>query len=440
MTSRTAAISADLISKIDQGSRYVEDENISRLRRSVQLSLQDMIVKQPVPEFTIEEAGSDPNAGFWSAPGGIGVDFPGGLTGIDIPGERLQRRGGAEGTIVVPGVTPKDLIVGDIVRANRFNVTPVQLETWLSTDPDKIKDNAALIRIDQAILRQVAITTPQFTERAINASDAAPARSDERLLRICRIVVKHPNSTPTTGTGCFVTENHVLTCWHTFGAVQSGAVAEIDLPHFAGELAGVSISCGRRFTVQSIQNVPFFLAHSPNMKDSAESSPWPPADLPPGPRLDYCIVEIDENTERWSIRAEAIMQNMQVVDIKAPMSRLSNQFPDIRKPVSLYRARDLDRMSVVVQTLDDDLNLEAKASGSVLEFEDQVQRVRYGTGATKNGDSGSPITSPDGELIGMHNARTISRSQAIPIGPILEDVRAKNQSLFAEILPGYPLA
>ncbi len=153
--------------------------------------------------------------------------------------------------------------------------------------------------------------------------------------------------------------------------------------------------------------------------------------------LDFCILEIDKNTKEWEIGIVGKRSVLMNSNYQFLLNSISNQFPkNLKKPVAHYEASELNGQTVIVHTLSPFLKLDSVAGGSVKSYNNKIHRIRYGTGEFVDaGDSGSPITNLEGELIALHSAEVETAqgeivSQAIPVGPIFDHIKSNAPDIY----------
>ncbi|WLE98416.1 MAG: hypothetical protein QTN59_06160 [Candidatus Electrothrix communis] len=266
------------------------------------------------------------------------------------------------------------------------------------------------------------------TQRAIEAQQLSDEidRSNDNFGKVCRVNVSRGNES-TTGTGLFLSDTLLITCYHViFG---KGATADspheisIDVPYTRGktifleEISGWSII---RYDVTNLAGGPNIISESPARPEAEETGSW--NESPSSGGLDYCLIEIDKDKQTWTMAFEGTLDGLKYTNFQLH-DRFELIIPDIKQ--ASFQVDELDGESVTVNTLTTDLVLEPKSAGSVLEYSEPYNRFRYGEGGGfHGGDSGAPLTNSGDRLIGLHNALTDdNKNQAIPIGPIIDHIK-----------------
>ncbi len=320
-----------------------------------------------------------------------------------------------------------------IIQSNDLDIGTDELQKWLSSSNKVVYEQKEIAEIDQHILPILAKNTALVT-RSFRTTLPEPLDENTRVFQVCRLTVSTKNGRViSTGTGFFLTDTSLLTCMHVMGkqSLQDLSV-QVHVPHYHGsspKLNDVTVWSEIRFSVKKSLGSPVLLAKSSPLSDKQEKDKW--TGSPTTKHLDYCVLEIDENTEQWAIGVTADKDTMPHVNANFVLSVLPNQLAELKKPATFYHADELNRKTVFVHTLSEELKIDTISGGSVQETSAVFHRIRYGDGSgIEYGDSGSPITNKEGELIALHNAFTGKHSQAIPIGPIFEDIREQNSELF----------
>ena len=348
-------------------------------------------------------------------------------------------------SLIAPG-SPAGAQLHQVIQANGINTTPEVFEEWLSSNPVQIKTNDRMRAVDEVILKDLAANNRAMVAKSRNVEGAKPLNPARyRTLHVCRLTVLGPNGqVKSRGSGFFLTDTLLLTCHHVLGEGPLDGKIQVDVPYRHENKNRVSVSAAVRFYAKQSLGKPLLHAQCPSLDLAMEVGPFPdeagPLVDPDASRLDYCVLEIEESPQHWTLRADAERDDLSAYNVNHVMHEVSNQFPDMRKPATAYMADELVGRPVSIHTLTEALALDSRNGGSVLECSNQRQRVRYGDAGIglTYGDSGCPLTNADKEIVGIHNAEAGNRGQAVPIGAIIGDIRRQAPAIMREIFPDFP--
>ncbi|SNX60675.1 Trypsin-like peptidase domain-containing protein [Nitrosomonas ureae] len=322
------------------------------------------------------------------------------------------------------------LALKEIIKSNGLEIEPSELNQWLHGNEQFLK-NEEMMRIDEQLLPKL-YKNSALVHKTLYANALDPVDSSRRSGQICKLTVANKKGRVlSNGTGYFLSDDLLLTCRHVLSDQPLNDLnISVHLPHFHGPspyFPGVIARSEIRFPILETQNKPTIHIESPKLPDNQETGTWDGVVAPQNRHLDYCILEIDKNAEMWSIGIIGPRSELPHVNANFVLSHLPNQLPAIKKPATLYQAGELEGETIHVHTLTDELKIDTISGGSVLKSSNEFRRIRYGDGKNiEHGDSGSPITNSEGELIGIHNAYSQDQhGQAIPIGEIYKDIQER---------------
>ena len=330
----------------------------------------------------------------------------------------------------------------NIIETNKLNVKEDELISWLESDSSSVKEDEKIAEIDEIILPEL-VKNAALVNRGFSAGfhDTPVLDTKTRAWQLCRIKVESKDGRIlSTGTGFFVTNELLMTCYHVINNPKindlpfSELKINVHVPHYHGKnkvIRGVTAWSEIVFSVKESLGAPLMHLFSPNLSKEQETQESWSHNPPEKESLDYCILEIDEASEKWTISVVASRNVISNVNQNFVLDALPNQLPAIFRPATLYHAEELDGQTVSVHTLSTELEVKTVPGGSVKTFSKEFNRVRYGDGSgIEVGDSGCPIINQEYELVALHNAYTGKHSQAIPIGPIYEDIKKRNKHIF----------
>lgn len=317
-----------------------------------------------------------------------------------------------------------------IIQSNDLEIEPLELNQWLHGNEQSLK-NEEMMRIDEQLLLKL-YKNSALVHKALYADVLDPVDPGRRRGQICKITVSNKQGRIlSNGTGYFLSDDLLLTCRHVLSDQPlNGLNILVHIPHFHGPSPYFPEVIARseiRFPILESRGMPRIHIESPKLPHKQETSIWDGAADPQGKFLDYCILEIDKNAEMWSIGIIGPKANLPHVNANFVLSHLPNQLPAIKRPATFYQTHELENKTINVHTLTNELKIDIISGGSVLKFSNNFRRIRYGEGKNiEPGDSGSPITNSEGELIGIHNAYSQDHhGQAIPIGEIYTDIQER---------------
>ncbi len=355
-----------------------------------------------------------------------------------------------------------------IIKDNDLRVRPSSIEKWIDAidQGGDIKADPSLERIDEKIMDAMADSpSVEIRARDVKArqtlsrlqgeattdpsenvtSPHATATVDAPLADICRVqcypIDGDSHHAPiSSGTGFRLSSRLVLTCRHVLPPDPATCNVLFKFPEYDSvhldpntETPTHAVKVHHATMTAGHVNI---LEESPQRPEAVEIETWASNGSSAGMNydsdaLDFALLEIDyAASPMWELRLEGTLDNLGYVNLYQFIDQLKRGMPPLFPPTSPPFADELLERSVEVRLITEKLWYR-ELSGAITRINSEAQRVRHTQREVQRGDSGAPVleTSQNkAQVVAIHHAETEQGGQAIPIGPILEQIQTSSVS------------